>query len=88
MGGDATVAGQLEASAAWLTLVKGKNRFSRREVMDVLETIPAEGGRALADRIKGFGKLVRSGSLVLVDDGVFAMAQPRRDHFQGMLDQG
>ena len=78
---------QLSAAAAWLTLVQGKSRLTRREVMEVLEKIPAEEPRALADRIKGFGKLVRSGSLILVDDGVFAMAQPERDRFQALIDQ-
>lgn len=85
MQDDPTVAGQLAASAAWLTLVKRQHRFSRREVMEVLEGIPAEQPRSLADRIKGFGKLVRSGHLVLIDDGVFALAQPQRDHFQGLM---
>lgn len=85
--GDPSVAGQLEASAAWLTLVQNQSRFSRREVMGVLETIEAEQPRALADRIKGFGKLVRSGTLILVDDGVFALTQSGRDRFQALLAQ-
>jgi hypothetical protein len=84
---DPSVAGQLGASAAWLTLVKRQHRFSRREVMEVLESVPSDQPRSLADRIKGFGKLVRSGHLVLIDDGVFALAQPQRDHFQALLDQ-
>ena len=86
--GDPSVSGLLGASAAWLTLVKRQVRFSRREVMEVLESIPADQPRTLADRIKGFGKLVRSGELVLIDDGVFALAQPRREHFMNLLDQG
>ncbi|MFK7943723.1 MAG: hypothetical protein AB8B85_12535 [Paracoccaceae bacterium] len=80
-----TVADELAVSAAWLTLVKGQARFTRREVMSVLETIPADQPRELADRIKGFGKLVRSGSLVLIDDGIFAMAQGDRERFRGLL---
>ena len=82
-----SVADQLSAAAAWLTLAKGKSRMTRREVMEVLEKIPAEHPRALADRIKGFGKLVRSGSLILIDDGVFAMAQAERDRFQQLIDR-
>ena len=85
--GDESVSGQLAAAAAWLTLEKGKSRLTRREVMEVLEQIPSNGPRALADRIKGFGKLVRSGTLILVDDGVFAMAQNERERFQSMMAQ-
>ena len=80
-----TVAEQLASAAAWLTLVEGQNRFTRREVMTVLETIPTDEPRELADRIKGFGKLVRSGVLVLIDDGVFAMAQGDRERFQVLI---
>ncbi|MEM1299981.1 MAG: hypothetical protein AAGH68_11970, partial [Pseudomonadota bacterium] len=82
-----TVADQLAAAAAWLTLMKGQARFTRREVMTVLETIPTDKPRELADRIKGFGKLVRSGVLVLIDDGVFAMAQTDRERFQSLMDR-
>ncbi|MEM9060131.1 MAG: hypothetical protein AAGD13_06675 [Pseudomonadota bacterium] len=81
-----SVSDLLAASAAWLTLAKGKTRFSRREVMDVFETIPGDHPRTLEARIKGYGRLVRSGMLVLVDDGVFAMAQTERDRFQTILD--
>ena len=85
-GGDLSVSGQLAASAAWLTIVQGKSRITRREVMEVLEKIPTETPRALADRIKGFGKLVRSGTLILVDDGLFALAQNERERFRSMID--
>lgn len=85
MAGAQSVADQLAAAAGWLTLVNGQPRFSRREVMTVLETIPTDQPRELADRIKGFGKLVRSGVLILVDDGVFAMAQTERDRIQLLM---
>ncbi|MEM7746103.1 MAG: hypothetical protein AAF409_20605 [Pseudomonadota bacterium] len=85
--GDSTIAGQLAASAAWLTLVKGQESFARRDVMEVLETIPSTDPRELADRIRGFGRLVRAGRLVLVSDGFFAMTQPDREDFQRLIDQ-
>ncbi|MEM6622989.1 MAG: hypothetical protein AAF674_12220 [Pseudomonadota bacterium] len=85
LSGDQSIAGELAACAAWLTVVKGRPSFSRREVMEVLETIPAGEPRELADRIRGFGRLVRSGRLMLVDDGIFAMAQPDREQFQNLL---
>ena len=77
----------IASAAAWLTLEQGKSRLTRREVMEVLEQIPSGGPRALADRIKGFGKLVRSGTLILVDDGVFAMAQNERERFQSLINR-
>ncbi|MEM7212008.1 MAG: hypothetical protein AAF479_08955 [Pseudomonadota bacterium] len=85
--GSESVSDLLAASAAWLTLAEGKARFSRREVMDVFEKIEGDHPRTLEARIKGYGRLVRSGMLVLVDDGVFAMAQTERDRFKTILDQ-
>ncbi len=82
-----SVADLLAASAAWLTLVKGSGRFSRREVMQVFDDLPGDHPKTLEARIKGYGKLVRSGTLMLVDDGVFAMAQSARDDYQMLLDQ-
>ena len=85
--GSESVSDLLAASAAWLTLAEGKTRFSRRDVMDVFEQIDGDHPRTLEARIKGYGRLVRSGMLVLVDDGVFAMAQTERDRFQTILDR-
>jgi hypothetical protein len=76
----------LAVAGAWLTLVDGKPRFTRREVMEVFESLPGDHPRTLEARIKGFGQLVRSGTLLLVGDGLFAMAQADRDRFQAMLD--
>ncbi len=75
----------LAASAAWLTLVDKRSTFGRREVMDVFDTIPGEHPRTLEARIKGYGKLVRSGALVLVDDGRFALSQEERDRYRAYL---
>ncbi|MEM7189662.1 MAG: hypothetical protein AAF439_08630, partial [Pseudomonadota bacterium] len=83
-----SVADLLAASAAWLTLARKQPRFSRREVMEVFEQLPGDHQRTLEARIKGYGKLVRSGTLVLIDDGVFAMSQSDRDRFAQFADQG
>ena len=45
MSGAETVADLLAASAAWLTLSGDKPRFSRREVMDVFDTLPGDHPR-------------------------------------------
>ncbi|MEM7424328.1 MAG: hypothetical protein AAF334_11450, partial [Pseudomonadota bacterium] len=83
-----SVSDLLAASAGWITVAKNKSRFSRREVMEVFETIEGDHPRTLEARIKGYGKLVRSGTLILVDDGVFALAQNEKERFQSILDQG
>ena len=85
--GAADVADLLAASAAWLALAGGRPQFSRREVMEVFETLPGDHPRTLEARIKGFGKLVRSGTLVLVEDGAFAMPARERERFHELMDQ-
>ncbi|MEM7669963.1 MAG: hypothetical protein AAF317_12605 [Pseudomonadota bacterium] len=75
----------LAASAAWLTLSESKASFTRREVMTVFDQIPGEHNRSLEARIKGYGKLVRNGQLVLVDDGMFALSRDERDRYAAML---
>ena len=50
--------------------------------------LPGEHPRTLEARIKGFGKLVRSGTLMLVEDGAFAMPPRERERFRELIDQG
>lgn len=85
LAGASSVSDLLAASAAWLTLTNGKLRFTRRDVMDVFDGLPGDHPKTLEARIKGYGKLVRSGTLVLIDDGQFALAQTERDRFSGLL---
>ncbi len=85
--GATEVADLLAVSAAWLTLAGGRAHVTRREVMEVFETLPGDHLRTLEARIKGFGKLVRSGVLVLVEDGAFAMPARERDRFRELIDQ-
>ena len=75
----------LTAAAAYLTLVKEQNQFTRREVMTVFDQLPGEHSRSLEARIKGYGKLVRNGQLVLVGDGLFALSQAERDRIGATL---
>ncbi len=85
--GAAEVADLLAVSAAWLTLAGGHSRFTRRQVMEIFETLPGEHQRTLEARIKGFGRLVRSGTLMAVEDGAFAMPAPERERFRELMDQ-
>lgn len=83
--GAETVPEMLCSSAAWLTLVEQRSNFGRREVMEVFDRIPGEHPRTLEARIKGFGKLVRSGSVVLVDDGRFALSSEEKARFRELI---
>ncbi|MEM6547360.1 MAG: hypothetical protein AAF713_06400 [Pseudomonadota bacterium] len=82
--GATTVPDLLTSSAAWLTLVKGQSRFTRRDVMTVFEDIPGPHAKTLEARIKGYGKLVRGGQLVLVDDGLFALGPEERERYDSL----
>ncbi len=85
LAGAATVPDLLTVSAAWLTLVDRKATFGRRDVMEVFDQIPGEHQRTLEARIKGYGKLVRNGVLMLVDDGRFALSQEERSRFRDLI---
>jgi hypothetical protein len=86
--GSTEVTDLLAASAAWLTLAQGHTRFTRREVMEVFENLPGEHPRTLEARIKGFGQLVRSGTLVLADQGLFAISERELDRYRRLIAQG
>lgn len=83
--GARTVPELMVASAAWMVLMKGQTSFKRRDVLDVFETIPGEHEKTLEAQIKGFGKAVRNGQLVAVEDGIFGLARPELERYQGLL---
>lgn len=85
LDGAATVTDLLACAAAWLSIVKGQARFARRDVMAVFDEIPGEHPRSLEARIKGYGKLVRNGVLVLVDDGLFALSDEEQARYSRLL---
>ena len=68
-----------------MVLIKGQTTFSRKEVMGVFETIPGEHDNTLQSRIRGFGKAVRNGQLVMVEDGVFGLSRRELERFQRVL---
>ena len=75
----------LTAAAAWLTLVGEKPEFTRREMMTIFQALPGDHPRSMEARVKGYGSLVRSGTLVLVDDGVFRLARRDRKRIYDVL---
>jgi hypothetical protein len=85
LDGASNVPELLAAAAAWLSLVQGQTRFSRRDVMAVFDEIPGDHPRSLEARIKGYGKLVRNGVIILVDDGKFALSADERERYFQLL---
>ncbi len=77
----------LLTAAAWLTIVRGSTAFTRRDVMDVFDEIPGDHDTSLEARIKGFGRLVRNGSVQPVADGQFIVAQNEREEFTQLFYQ-
>jgi hypothetical protein len=73
------------SSAAWMVLIQGQTTFTRSEVVAVFETIPGEHPKTLEARIRGFGKAVRNGQLVQVEEGVFGLSRAELEKFQRML---
>ncbi|MDH3666447.1 MAG: hypothetical protein OEN23_05910 [Paracoccaceae bacterium] len=75
----------MASAAAWMVLIKGQTTFSRKEVISVFETIPGKHENSLQTRIKGFGKAVRDGQLVMIEDGVFGLSRKEMERFQRSL---
>ena len=80
-----SVAELIVSAAAWMVLIQGKHTFSRSEVVDVFEKMPGEHKKTLEARIKGFGKAVRNGQLVLIEAGVFGLSNTELERFQRLL---
>jgi hypothetical protein len=83
--GAETVADLIVCAAAWMVLLQGQTTFTRHDVIDVFKTIPGEHSKTLEARIKGFGKAVRNGQLIMIEDGVYGLSRIELERFQSML---
>jgi hypothetical protein len=83
--GAKTLQDLLEASAVYMDTVEGKSRFSRRDVMQTLNTIGADKDYTQEARLKSFRKLLTTGSLVRLDDGMFTVSQATRFGYETQL---
>jgi len=83
--GAETVAELMVSAAAWMVLIQGQTTFKRRDVVEVFESIPGEHSKTLEARIKGFGKAVRNGQMIMVEDGVFGLSRTELERFQLLL---
>lgn len=83
--GASTVPELIVSAAAWMVLIQGQTTFTRRDVLDVFDTIPGDHEKTPEARIKGFGKAARNGHLVMIEDGIFGLARRDLEYFQGLL---
>ncbi|MEM7545251.1 MAG: hypothetical protein AAF367_06925 [Pseudomonadota bacterium] len=78
----------LEASAAYVAIVQGKAKFSRRDVMHALSEIGPEKDYSQEARLKSFRRLVTNGALVPSEDGMFAISHATRYGYENQLKTG
>ena len=83
--GAESVSELIVSAAAWMVLIQGQTTFTRGEVVAVFEAMPGDHVKTLEARIKGFGKAVRNGQLVLVEEGVFGLSRIELERFQRLL---
>lgn len=86
--GAASLPDLLEASAAYETLVKGESLFSRQQILKALDDLGQNRDYTTEARIKSFGKLLRKGSIVRVEDGKFALSHSTRFNYEAKLGTG
>lgn len=68
----------LESAAAYTTIVEGHERFSRAEVMNKIAGLDHAEGYSKEQGLRAFGKLLREGKILRVQDGHFAIARSSR----------
>jgi hypothetical protein len=83
--GAKSISDLMVSAAAWMVLIQGQTTFSRNQVVEVFEAMPGEHDKTLESRVKGFGKAVRNGQLVQVEDGVFGLSRTELERFQRLL---
>lgn len=80
--GASTLPDLLEASAAYVTLIDGRDSFSRGEILRMLDSISEGGGFSQEARIKSFGALLRGGRIHRVENGEFEMSRKARANYE------
>ena len=83
--GAETVAELMVGATAWMVLIQGQTTFTRRDVFKVFDTMPGNHSKSLEARIKGFGKAVRDGQMIMVEDGVYGLSRTELERFQRLL---
>ncbi len=68
----------LEAAAAYTSIVEGQSRFSRAQVMSKIAKITPGDAFSKEAGLRAFGKLLREGKILRVQDGQFAISKASR----------
>ncbi|MBZ0127575.1 MAG: hypothetical protein K8F59_00520 [Rhodobacteraceae bacterium] len=68
----------LEAAAAYTSIVEGEDRFSRASVMSKIAMLNHGDGYSKEAGLRAFGKLLREGKILRVQDGQFAISKASR----------
>jgi pilus assembly protein FimV len=68
----------LEAAAAYTSYVEGKPRFSRAQVMSKIAKVDRQASFSKEAGLRSFGKLLREGKILRVQDGQFAISRSSR----------
>ncbi|NOX41146.1 MAG: hypothetical protein GXP05_11740 [Alphaproteobacteria bacterium] len=68
----------LEASAAYTSIIEGKSRFSRAQIMSKITKIDSNGAFTKEAGLRSFGRLLREGKILRVQDGQFAISKASR----------
>lgn len=77
-----TLGDYLEAAAIYLVIVKGEASFSRRDVMAALTEMRAEREFSKNARLKTFRRLLTTGALRRVEDGLYAVSETLRQAYE------
>ena len=68
----------LEAAAAYTSIVEGQSRFSRAQAMSKIAKIAPGDTFSKEAGLRAFGKLLREGKILRVQDGQFAISKASR----------
>ena len=81
--GATTLPQQLEAAAAYMSFVEGRDQFSRPQLMAKVRQVSAQDEFSREDGLRHFGQLLRSGKIEKVKGGRFTVSEDigfRPDH--------
>ena len=81
--GATTLPQQLEAAAAYMSFVEGREQFSRPQLMAKVRQVSAQDEFSREDGLRHFGQLLRSGKIEKVKGGRFTVSEDigfRPDH--------
>ena len=80
--GATSLAEQMEASAAFVTIMNGQKTFTRREIFDHFDELNRDGHVSFEARIKTLSRLLRTGVLERSEDGSFSLSTNARAQYE------